>query len=90
MINGIPSGTLFGSGSGTEVVQHSFQGQPDWFAVPTSWFTYSDANQQIWASPNSDFSPPLFAVKINLDGFYVYQDLMRSRISGTKTLMGSP
>ncbi len=80
MINGIPPGTLFGSGQGTESVQHSFQGQPNWYSVPTAWFIMSDENQQIFVSPNSDFSQPKYAAKINLDGFLVYQDLMRSRI----------
>lgn len=89
MTNNIPPGTIFGSGSGTDSPQHSFQGQPDWYAVPTSWFVTTDGAQNIWASPNADFSAPKYNAKINLDGFLVYQDLLRSRRDGPKAFQGS-
>ena len=88
-VPGVPAGTVFGSGQGTDSPQHSFQAQPDWYAVPTSWFATTDGLQNIFVSPNSDFSPPKYNAKINLDGFLVYQDMLRSRREGPQAPQGS-
>jgi hypothetical protein len=53
----------------------NFYGMAGWWTVPTSWYTRVE-NGQIFVSPNSDFSRPQYAVKINVDGCWVFQDMM--------------
>lgn len=73
-------GEIYGTGEQQDLnngvpLQSNFYGMPGWWNPPTNWFSKS-VNGQIFVSPNSDFSNPTHACKINLDGYYVFQDMM--------------
>lgn len=85
-----PPGYIFGSGQGTLSRQHNFLAMPDWYQVPTGWYVMTDGQQNIWASPNADFSSPKYNAKIGQDGYLVFQDLLRSRREGVPSFNGSP
>jgi hypothetical protein len=58
---------------------YNFRGMQGWFTVPRGWNVRYNANQQAEASPNQDFSAPLYQCEMNDDGFLVFQDLSLSR-----------
>lgn len=52
-----------------------FRGMTGWFAVPRGWNVRCRDTQ--WeASPNEDFSTPLYMCEVNDDGTLVFQDMM--------------
>lgn len=57
----------------------NYQGMQGWYQVPGGWFARRNEDGTISASPNSDFSNPVYDVKIDIDGFMKFFDLMRSR-----------
>lgn len=62
----------------------SYFGQSNWWGFPQqgpgAWFGKWE-NGQYWVSPNKDFSTPLYAAKINTDGYFVIQDLYQSTLN---------
>lgn len=54
----------------------NFMGQTGWWTVPTSWHSWTDENGQIFVSPDDVLRDPKFAVKINLDGCWVFYSVM--------------
>lgn len=75
--------TVFGKNPTDTVPQRwNFLGQAGWWRVPLAWFTKQDEDLNIWASPNEDFSKPLYRVLVNNDGYMVFQDLGRSTQAG--------
>jgi hypothetical protein len=74
---------IFGQNPFDTVPQpYSFFGQAGWWLVPTQWCVESDANLQIWCSPNANpanpATKPRYAVKRTTDGSFVFQDLYRT------------
>ncbi len=67
------------------LVPYSLWGQPGWFALPRGFVTRPRVGGGLEASPNSDFSRPLYEVKIGPDGTAVVQDLWVSRLLGQRT-----
>lgn len=70
---------IFGESNDTKIVPASYWGQAGWFQVPPGWSVMTDSNNQIWASPNTNFSPPKYACKMNNDYTLVFQDLLLAR-----------
>jgi hypothetical protein len=64
--------------SDTVPVPSSFWGQSGWFRVPTQWYVRSQVAGQIEASPNSDFSAPVYQCVLNENFQMVFQDLLKS------------
>ena len=62
--------------------QWNYLGMQGWYRVPLGWFTRREDDGNITASPNSDFTPPLYSVLINIDGYMVFQDLGRNNQDG--------
>lgn len=60
----------------------NFFGMAGWWTVPQSWYSRTDANGQIFVSPNSNFTTPVYAVKINQNGEWVYFDMARNGQNG--------
>jgi len=67
---------------------YSFYGQPGWWRVPDGFYSFTDGGGQIWASPNPDYSNPVYACKINVDGTMVFQDAMLNRVTGIDSYRG--
>ena len=63
-------------------VQWNFLGQQGWWKLPLGWFARQNADGTITGSPNADFSPPVYDILINIDGYAVFQDLGRSTQAG--------
>lgn len=53
--------------------RYNFWGRTGWFAVPRGW-NVRYVNGQAEASPNPDFSTPLYMCELNPDGYLVFQD----------------
>jgi hypothetical protein len=66
----------------TSPVPWNFLGQQGWWKVPLGWFTRQNADGTITASPNSNFSAPLYDVLVNIDGYMVFQSLSLSSQAG--------
>lgn len=75
----MPDYPIFAQSDDQTVVRHGFYGQSGWYAVPNGYY-HRITNGQIFASPNSDFSNPVFSCKYDADGTLVFQDLGRSRL----------
>lgn len=52
-----------------------FRGMRGWFTVPRGW-NVRWGNGQYEASPNQDFSTPLYQCEVADDGALVFQDMM--------------
>jgi hypothetical protein len=75
--------TVFGKNPNDTVPQKwNFLGQQGWWRVPLGWYTRREDNGNITASPNADFTPPLYDVMTNIDGYMVFQDLGRNYQAG--------
>jgi|WetSurMetagenome_2_1015567.scaffolds.fasta_scaffold658338_2 hypothetical protein len=75
--------TVFGRYPNDVVPQRwNYQGMPGWWRVPFGWYVRSNEDGTVTASPNYDFTPPLYDVKTNIDGYMVFQDLGRSTKAG--------
>jgi hypothetical protein len=65
------------------LIPWTLNGQRGWFRVPTQWAIRTNADQTMSASPNSDFSSPVYDVKLDAGtGTLVIQDLLQSRLMG--------
>ena len=53
--------------------RYNFGGMRGWFTVPLGW-SLRWGNGQWEASPNADFSKPLYMCELNDDGYLVFQD----------------
>ena len=62
--------------------QWNFLGMQGWYRVPLGWYARRNEDGTITASPNADFTPPLYDVLTNIDGYMVFQDLGRSTKAG--------
>lgn len=79
--NGIP---VFNDPKFHTLVPTSYNGQPGWFNVPGGF--YSRINPDTGAteaSPEPDFSWPVYQTHVNYDGNLVCQDLLIARYLGT-------
>lgn len=63
----------------TQPQEDNFLGASGWYSVPTQWAIMTDSNQQIWASPNTDFNPKYACKQNGLSGELVFQDCYRNR-----------
>ena len=64
----------------------SYYGQTGWYELPVGWFTRPNPQNpaELIASPNSDFSNPVFYCTLSQDSqTFVFQDLLRSKLDGT-------
>lgn len=59
--------------------KENFWGQAGWFRVPTDWYVRTPAQGRIEASPNADFSTPVYDVVLNENFIMVFQDQLLSR-----------
>ena len=75
-----PAYIVFGQDlTDTEPKPDNFFGASGWWQVPTQWSIKTDLVGQIWASPNADFSTPVYACKINgASGELVFYDQYRN------------
>jgi hypothetical protein len=65
---------------------YNYYGQPGWYSLPRNWYVMSNPLNcsELVASPNSDFSKPVYYCTLSQDGInYVFQDTMRSIMDGT-------
>lgn len=60
----------------TTIVAASYQGMTGWFKAPDGWYFRNTAGQW-WGSPNATFIP-IYALKTNEVGEFVFQDTLRS------------
>lgn len=68
------SGPLFGyHPEETTPQRYNFWGQSGWFTVPRGW-NIRNINGLTQASPNPDFSTPLYTCELTPDGYLVFQD----------------
>jgi len=82
----VPGG-IYGTGeeynyTNGQPVPWNFYGQSGWWRVPSNWFVRNDASGSIFASPNQDFSNPVYYCKTNLDGVLVFQSEMLNLLAG--------
>lgn len=54
---------------------YNFRGMTGWFTVPRGWNVRCN-NLQWEASPNQDFSTPLYMCEVHDDGTLVFQDML--------------
>lgn len=73
--------TFWNQRTDTEPLPASFWGQSNYWQVPGAWYVMTDANGQVWASPNADFSVPKYSCNTNSDGTLVFQDRMQTLIN---------
>jgi hypothetical protein len=66
---------IFGKTIGGYPTPTNYQGLTNWYQVPNSWFCRRNANGTVSASPNQDFSSPVYDVKTDSDGYMKIQDL---------------
>jgi hypothetical protein len=66
----------------------NYNGQSGWWIFPqaswqpNAWYCKTDANNQLWVSPNEDFSTPVYAAKWDVDGYMKIYDQYLDRLSG--------
>lgn len=64
---------VFGSGQwDTTPAAWNFLGRQGFWRVPLAWFCYQE-DDNIWTSPNFDFTEPLYRCYVNNDGYMVFQ-----------------
>jgi hypothetical protein len=74
--------TTFGvDPSDTQPQRSSLYGASGWWTVPTQYYVWTDANHQVWCSPNENHEPA-FACKTDYDFTLKYFDLYRNRQLG--------
>ena len=75
---------LFGRDFSDEPQPMTLHGMSGWWSVPRQWFTkpFPDAENRIYASPNADFSAPVYVCEIGDDRqTFVFQDLYRDMLT---------
>jgi hypothetical protein len=68
--------SYFGKSTDTVPQPSNFLGQAGWYQVPCGWFARQNADGTISASPNSDFSKPVYDVKVDQDGYMKFYSCM--------------
>jgi hypothetical protein len=71
---------FFGRSTETEPRPANFYGQAGYWTVPGTWSVWEE-NYQRYTSPNEDHSAPVYTCVLNIDGYLLFQDLMRTRIA---------
>ena len=77
---------IFGRCNNMVPVPTSYYGQSGWFLLPTGYYTKPnpDCPCEVIASPNADFSRPIYYCKLKENGQdLVYQDILLSKVMGT-------
>jgi len=67
---------VFGKSFNVTPTPSNYQGLQGWYQVPCGWFCRRNDDGTISASPNKDFSNPLYDVKVDTDGYMKIQNLM--------------
>ncbi len=79
----LPNYPIFGVSNYKGILPTSWNGQSNFFAVPPGFTIWSDAGNQMWASPNADRSDPVYACMYDLTGALMFQSAIHSAIQGT-------
>jgi hypothetical protein len=77
--------TIFGRGFNDTPQPMSLQGQTGWFSVPRGWYCrpQPDASNQLYVSPNADFSAPVYLAVMSDDlQTMVFQDIYAEAAMG--------
>jgi hypothetical protein len=67
--------SVFGKSYNFTPTQSSYQGMNGWWIFPNGWFVRRNEDGTITGSPNSDFSLPNYDLKVDIDGYFKFQDL---------------
>jgi hypothetical protein len=71
----------------------SVSGQTGWWIVPSTWFMKRvlDCPSEVIASPNQDFSTPVYYCKLADDmQSFAFQDMLLGKITGQDSQYKSP